>query len=124
MGQETGLGLWLAWPPPSWAQASWEACCLLGSSEEVGPRKESRDVDRQGDEMGAWAASPCPFYPGQGPQRGWGEQEAATADYKRKKHSRAQLTTVYCHQVWGYQPPPPALPPPHLTLPTASTART
>lgn len=81
---------------------------LLGSSEEVGPRKEPRDVDRQGDEMGAWAAS-CPFYPGQEPpERGWVRARATAADYKRKKHQQGTADNCVLSPGLGLPAPSPS----------------
>ena len=87
---------------------------LLGSSEEVGPRKESRDVERQGDEMGAWAAS-CPFYPGQEPpERGWVKARATAADYKRKKHQQGTADNCVLSPGLGLPAPSPS-PSPHTS---------
>ena len=68
-----------------------------------------------GDETGGRAAS-LPFYPGQEPpQRGWVRARATVLTIKGRNTGRVQLTTVYCHQVWGDKPPSPTTPSLHTS---------
>lgn len=78
---------------------------LLGSSVEVGPRKEARDASL-GNEQET-RPPPLSFYSGQEPpRRGWMRARATVADYKRKKHQ--QGTADNCVLSPGSGPPAPS----------------
>ena len=85
------------------------SCWALPRRWDLGRNQEMWSAREMRWELGP---PPAPFILGRSPQRGAGwKREQLLLTIKGRNTSRVQLTTVYCHQVWGYQPPPPALPP-------------